>query len=486
MPNSRQLLSFAPLFFALMPSMLVLWELYQSPYEHSQTFCSWLITSIVQITNDSIWRHFAWFDCLFGILVAVYYGLQWSFGELSEDEVTAVGETLFNFLTVKVIWTFFCIDIDIWEVMIWATWFMLNCVLLSLSTILRSQAKSAINGTHRTSLIYDLVLLVLSHLFWLWVIWTTYSLFWVELSALPKGSDFIIQITLDAWLTLLNILRVDAVFFYWRWCTHTGAPCNQHIVHSLNFVGSLLNQFTLFLTTLHFWIMKGFFIPTVTWLLIIWLVHTKLTSIVKLVKDYWSYYVVLRRINNCFPEAPLAKIRGEVCSICREELKPGAKVVPCGHIFDASCLEAWMRMKRECPNCRTSLEVQEAAPDPTTTGHRLPSTLVNFRRWITQFFTQTSRRAVTGAFSREVTPDNLHLLGEMFPEHTALEISGVFRRMGTVEASMEHFLRNPPEPSTLRNVSDTFGTNPYAQSEQLNTTSSLDINPYAPSNGPDP
>merc|ERR1719334_2315599 len=99
--------------------------------------------------SESFWSYFACLDCLFGIVAIAYYCLQLLFGELSEEEVGALGETIFEFLTVKVIWTFFCLDVDIWEVIIWTTWLFLNCFLLSLSTILLSRAMLAANDMHR-------------------------------------------------------------------------------------------------------------------------------------------------------------------------------------------------------------------------------------------------------------------------------------------------------------------------------------------------
>jgi len=477
MRESSQLLSFAILSLTLMPSMMVFWELYQSPWEQSQTFGGWLVTSFLHIMNDSAWSYFAWIDCLFGFMVIIYYSLQWIFGEFSEEEITAVGETVFNFLAVKVIWTFLCLDVDIWEIMIWATWLTINCFLLSLSTILLSRAKSAVSGLQRPSFLYHLIALVLLHLLWLWAVGTAYILFWDELSTVAMGFDFKFQMSADALLALLNILRADTFFFYWCWCTRRSTSCDQHIVHSLSFAGRLINQLTNFLTTVHLWAMKGLFTPTVTWLLIIWRVNSKCKSVIKLVSDYWSYYSVLKRINNIFPEAPLEKIQSELCTICREQLKPGAKVVPCGHIFDASCLEAWMRMKRECPNCRTSLEVQKTSSDRPATLRQLP-TSINFSDWITGFFTQTSPRTAR-TMSGEMTPDTLQSLSERFPEHSALEISRVFRRMGSEQDTTDYFLRTPPEPSNGRNTSAAYGLNPVSQSVAQDATHLLRTNPYA-------
>jgi len=481
MRESSQLLSFAILSLTLMPSMMVFWELCQSPWEQSQTLNSWLVTSFLHIMNDSAWSYFAWIDCLFGFMVIIYYSLQWLFGEFSEDEITAVGETVFNFLAVKVIWTFLCLDVDIWEIMIWATWLTINCFLLTLSTILLLRARLAVSGLQRASFSYYLIALVLLHIIWIWAIATAYSLFWDELSAVAIGFDFIVQMTSDAWLALLNILRADTFFFYWGWCSRRGTSCDQHIVHSLNFAGRLINQLTNFLATLHLWWMKGVFTPTVTWLLIIWRVSSKFNSIKKLVGDYWSYYSVLKRINNIFPEAPLDKIKSELCTICREHLKPGAKVVPCGHIFHASCLEAWMRMKRECPNCRTNLEVNKAPSDPPTSQRQSP-TPINFSDWITGFFTQTSHRTATGAMSGEITPDNLQSLIEMFPEHSALEISRVFRSMGSVPDTTEYFLRSPPDSSNRLNTRAAYGLNPALQNAANNAIDLLSTNPYATPN----
>ena len=29
---------------------------------------------------------------------------------------------------------------------------------------------------------------------------------------------------------------------------------------------------------------------------------------------------------------------------------------PCNHVFHTQCLEQWLEYKKECPNCRTSME----------------------------------------------------------------------------------------------------------------------------------
>jgi heme-binding NEAT domain protein len=42
------------------------------------------------------------------------------------------------------------------------------------------------------------------------------------------------------------------------------------------------------------------------------------------------------------------------CSICLDVLKTGAtvKALACSHIFHSSCINAWLKEKLECPNCK--------------------------------------------------------------------------------------------------------------------------------------
>jgi hypothetical protein len=42
----------------------------------------------------------------------------------------------------------------------------------------------------------------------------------------------------------------------------------------------------------------------------------------------------------------------ESCSICMDDLSKVQCELPCGHIFDKSCIERWIQRQRTCPNCR--------------------------------------------------------------------------------------------------------------------------------------
>ena len=45
------------------------------------------------------------------------------------------------------------------------------------------------------------------------------------------------------------------------------------------------------------------------------------------------------------------------CMICLEQLKPGEKVIvlECGHPFHKECINPWLKIHSECPNCRFKL-----------------------------------------------------------------------------------------------------------------------------------
>mmetsp|Transcript_20195 Transcript_20195/g.36598 ORF Transcript_20195/g.36598 Transcript_20195/m.36598 type:complete len:471 (+) Transcript_20195:67-1479(+) len=52
----------------------------------------------------------------------------------------------------------------------------------------------------------------------------------------------------------------------------------------------------------------------------------------------------------------------EVCSICLESSDPESEICifQCSHVFHAACIEAWLRRRRVCPNCRYNLEMRRA------------------------------------------------------------------------------------------------------------------------------
>ncbi|CAO2145377.1 unnamed protein product [Urochloa humidicola] len=48
---------------------------------------------------------------------------------------------------------------------------------------------------------------------------------------------------------------------------------------------------------------------------------------------------------------------GEVCAICKDDLPVGAAAtrLPCGHLYDSSCIVAWLEVHNSCPVCRSRL-----------------------------------------------------------------------------------------------------------------------------------
>ena len=50
------------------------------------------------------------------------------------------------------------------------------------------------------------------------------------------------------------------------------------------------------------------------------------------------------------------------CYICLEKCSDGASScqLPCGHAFDRSCIETWIKEHDSCPVCRTKLDQENA------------------------------------------------------------------------------------------------------------------------------
>lgn len=426
--------SFTTLFFSIMPSMLVLWKLYWSPMEESQSYSNWFFSSYINIINDSVWSSIACFDFMLGLLIAIYYGLQYSvFGPLTDEEMRELGKAVFKFLRAKSL-LFFTIDLDMWEAIIWIIWFIIISVLLSLTQLVELRTKTEITEMNSSEFIYNLVFMLMMTFVCFFVIFSAYNLFWDDLRTTAPGWTLIILMISDSWYILFHILRVLLLVVYAGHCTYKRVPCDKHLIHSLKFTGKLMRQVTFLFMMLHFLSIKGWGNFSIRWVLIISRIQVRLIRILKIVQDYLAYCFVLGEIESSFPMAEEEKINGELCTICRETLKPGAKLLPCGHIFDSQCLREWMRIKRECPICRVHLGLRTLAEQREDDASNDPfmSATQRFTRILERF--RTERQS-----SRDET--ELQQLSEIFSERSATEINEVFRRLGSIEETVEHFLR---------------------------------------------
>ncbi|PUZ62741.1 hypothetical protein GQ55_3G010400 [Panicum hallii var. hallii] len=57
---------------------------------------------------------------------------------------------------------------------------------------------------------------------------------------------------------------------------------------------------------------------------------------------------------------------GAVCAICKEELPlaAAARRLPCGHLYDSSCIVPWLEVHNSCPICRSRLPSYNNPPEP--------------------------------------------------------------------------------------------------------------------------
>ncbi|KNA05680.1 hypothetical protein SOVF_188000 [Spinacia oleracea] len=47
-----------------------------------------------------------------------------------------------------------------------------------------------------------------------------------------------------------------------------------------------------------------------------------------------------------------------VCSVCTEEFEPprnSGRQIPCGHVYHADCISAWLSVHDSCPLCRVAV-----------------------------------------------------------------------------------------------------------------------------------
>ncbi|KAK9496875.1 hypothetical protein O3M35_012902 [Rhynocoris fuscipes] len=72
----------------------------------------------------------------------------------------------------------------------------------------------------------------------------------------------------------------------------------------------------------------------------------------------------IRNMNTLYPDATPEELLSidNVCIICREEMRSGAKKLPCNHIFHTSCLRSWFQRQQTCPTCRLNILRTPASP----------------------------------------------------------------------------------------------------------------------------
>lgn len=74
--------------------------------------------------------------------------------------------------------------------------------------------------------------------------------------------------------------------------------------------------------------------------------------------DFLRYRRVVATMNELFADATEEQLVGgdRTCIICREEMV-AAKVLSCGHMFHARCLQSWLKRQLSCPTCRANIDV---------------------------------------------------------------------------------------------------------------------------------
>lgn len=78
--------------------------------------------------------------------------------------------------------------------------------------------------------------------------------------------------------------------------------------------------------------------------------------------DFMRYRRVLATMNDLFADATEEQLAtgDRTCIICREEMT-SAKVLACGHMFHARCLQSWLKRQLTCPTCRANIDVNAPA-----------------------------------------------------------------------------------------------------------------------------
>lgn len=269
-------------------------------------------------------------------------------GTLSDDEFNVLQVEFTYFIAPKLFFIICCqSEFCIYETSIWILWFgyvlfmrMLHQLVVIRDRRLYSEETSPAVSSIRLKLLLLLIALQIGFLLVTHLLWSVFT----EVPYKPKivcaldvisGSTPIISSIVKLSSTLVDPTNTSKTI--------------------LDGVESIVVQAVRVLSFLHLWFLHGFFSPM--GFAVAYCISCSYESLC----EFQEFLKVLKRINKRINKFPSTQ-KTELCTICQYPLNDG-KLLPCKHAFHKDCLEAWLRMKRECPNCRHSISLEDGDID---------------------------------------------------------------------------------------------------------------------------
>lgn len=85
--------------------------------------------------------------------------------------------------------------------------------------------------------------------------------------------------------------------------------------------------------------------------------YLSLSSLIASIQKYKSYSQLLESFNRIFKPSKTAPDQN--CVICMTELLNCRRLSTCGHLFHYKCLFEWIQNKKDCPICRTPINLSD-------------------------------------------------------------------------------------------------------------------------------
>jgi len=286
----------------------------------------------------------------FGFVVTqAFQGLRYLLlGTLTNEEFNLLQVEFTYFIAPKLFFVLCCQpEFCIYETSIWVLWFgfvlfvrMLHQLLIIRHRRLLTEETSPGASSIRLKLLLLIIALQISFILlthFLWSIFTMvptqYKIVWA-LDVISGSTPFL------AAIVKLSSTLIDPT---------SGSPTILDGIESIFVQGVRVVSF------LHLWYLHGLVSPMV------FAVAYCISSSYESFCEFQELLKVLKRINKKINRFPSTQ-KSELCTICQFPLNDG-KMLPCKHAFHKDCLEAWMRMKRECPNCRDSISLDDGDVD---------------------------------------------------------------------------------------------------------------------------
>eukprot|EP00126_Sphaerothecum_destruens_P006201 Sdes_comp19260_c0_seq1m10244 len=294
-------------------------------------------------------------------------GIQWIvFGKLRVIESQHLYDRLLNFALFKLVFIVFILEPSLQELFVWTAWFSIIGFLRIFSMLSRDRFEYLTFSPNTPSRVHIrllglIVLILFSDLLWF--------LFCVSVFS-SAGISVVLLLTFECLTLFLDTLQTLVKYaIHLKDISVDGVWENRSMY---SYYTEFFTDFLIHIATLghylHIFKLHGVQFTMIDCVLMLNMRSTFI-SLRKKIEKFRNYRLATNNLQSKYPNATPEELNlyNDDCAICREKMS-NAKILPCKHLFHASCLRSWLEQHGTCPTCRRSLITSE----PLTTQPTSP------------------------------------------------------------------------------------------------------------------